>query len=423
MLHSPAQFVILETVPDTIQSQSQDEVFMKRALQLATETIGLASPNPQVGCVLTQTPIAGDGTPKIIGEGAHLYDNRDHAEIVALKQAAARGVSTQGATAYVTLEPCSHHGRTPPCANALIAAGITRCVIATQDPNPQVSGQGIEKLRAANIEVIVGILEQPARDLNEAFAHFIQHRTPFVTLKAALSIDGKLAPPPAARYPNQPHWLTGPTARHQVQLLRHASDAVLTGIGTVLADNPQLTDRSGMQDPARSGLFGPSALPRRRPLLRVILDTHLRIPLTSQLVRSAATSGSSHSDLLILCGSLAPSPKAAALGSLGIDVEHIPHYAGRLSLPAVLSTLAERDILSVLLECGSHLNGAFIQQNLVDKAVLFHSPIELGPTAIPFAEGIASPNLFEQSLTRITRTTYAPDTCVTGYLHYPWPPK
>jgi diaminohydroxyphosphoribosylaminopyrimidine deaminase/5-amino-6-(5-phosphoribosylamino)uracil reductase len=394
-------------VPDTIQPRAQDEVFMRRALHLAAETIGLASPNPQVGCVLTQTPRNG-GTPKIIGEGAHLYDNRDHAEIVALKQAAARGFSTQGATAYVTLEPCSHHGRTPPCANALIAAGITRCVIATLDPNPQVSGQGIAKLRTAGIEVILGILEQPARDLNEAFAYFIQHRTPFVTLKAALSIDGKLAPPPASRYPNQPHWLTGPTARHQVHLLRHASDAVLTGIGTVLADNPQLTDRSG--------LFGPNALPRRRSLLRVILDTHLRIPLTSQLVRSA------DNDLLILCGSLAPPAKVAALDALGVKVHHIPDYAGRLSLPAVLSTLAEHDILSVLLECGSHLNGAFLQQNLVDKAVLFHSPIELGPAAIPFAEGIASPKLFEQSLTRIIRTTYGPDTCVTGYVNNPWPP-
>src|ERR1700745_1310317 len=180
---------------------TQDEVFMQRALNLAAETIGLASPNPQVGCVLTENP-TGNGTPIIIGEGAHLYDNRDHAEIVALKQAAKRGFSTKGATAYVTLEPCSHHGRTAPCANALIAAGIARCVIATQDPNPLVSGQGIQKLRAANIEVTLGILQQPARDLNDAFAHFIQHRTPFVTLKAALSVDGKLAPPPTQRQTN-----------------------------------------------------------------------------------------------------------------------------------------------------------------------------------------------------------------------------
>jgi diaminohydroxyphosphoribosylaminopyrimidine deaminase/5-amino-6-(5-phosphoribosylamino)uracil reductase len=405
---------------------TQDEVFMQRALTLATETIGLASPNPQVGCVLTKSPPDG-GTPKVIGEGAHLYDHRDHAEIVALKQAAKRGFSAKGATAYVTLEPCSHHGRTAPCANALIDAGITRCVIATQDPNPLVSGQGIEKLRAANIEITVGVLEQPARDLNDAFAHFIQHRTPFVTLKAALSVDGKLAPPPTSRYPNQPFWLTGPAARYQVQLLRHASDAVLTGIGTVLADDPQLTDRSGMQNPARSGMQDPAhpnSLPRRRPLLRVILDTHLRIPLTSQLVRSAATargSSGSQSDLLILCGSLAPHAKAAALRSLGVEVEQIPDHAGRLSLPATLSTLAERNILSLLLECGSHLNGGFLRQNLADKAVLIYADTELGDQALPFAQGIASPYLFEQSLHRTTRTTYGPDACITGYLHDPWP--
>jgi len=422
---------------------NQDEVFMQRALKLATETIGLASPNPQVGCVLTKSPPDG-GMPEIIGEGAHLYDNRDHAEIVALKQAAKRGFSTKGATAYVTLEPCSHHGRTGPCADALIAAGITRCVIATRDPNPLVSGQGIQKLRAANIEVTLGVLEQPARDLNDAFAHFIQHRTPFVTLKAALSVDGKLAPPPASRYPNQPFWLTGPAARYQVQLLRHASDAVLTGIGTILADDPQLTDRSGMQDPARSGmqdparsgmqdparsgmqdpapsgLFGPSARPRRRPLLRVILDTHLRIPLTSQLVRSANSAPGSQSDLLVLCGSLAPPSKAAALGSLGVEVDQVPDHAGRLSLPAVLSALAERDILSLLLECGSHLNGSFLRQNLADKAVLLYAETELGDQALPFAQGIPSPYLFERFLHRITRTTYGPDACVTGYLHDPW---
>jgi diaminohydroxyphosphoribosylaminopyrimidine deaminase / 5-amino-6-(5-phosphoribosylamino)uracil reductase len=410
-------------------SLTQDELFMQRALHLATETIGLASPNPQVGCVLTQNPANG-GTPKIIGEGAHLYNNRDHAEIVALKQAAVRGLSTKGATAYVTLEPCSHHGRTAPCANALIAAGIARCVVATQDPNPLVSGEGIRKLRAANIDVTLGVLQQPARDLNDAFAHFTQHRTPFVTLKAALSVDGKLAPAPATRHPNQTLWLTGPAARYQVQLLRHASDAVLTGIGTVLADDPQLTDRSGMQNPASSGTpdpAQPNSLPRRRPLLRVILDTHLRIPLTSQLVQSAASARSSRSerggqsDLLILCGSVAPSAKTAALRDLGVEVEQLPDHAGRLSLPAALATLAQRNILSVLLECGSQLNGEFLHQNLVDKAILFYAETELGDQALPFAQGIPSPYLFEQSLQRITRTTYGPDACITGYLHDPWP--
>jgi diaminohydroxyphosphoribosylaminopyrimidine deaminase/5-amino-6-(5-phosphoribosylamino)uracil reductase len=377
---------------------TQDEVFMQRALQLAAETTALASPNPQVGCVLVS---GRNGNNKIIGEGAHLYDNRDHAEIVALKMAAAQGFSPQGATAYVTLEPCSHHGRTGPCADALIAAGIARVVIATEDPNPLVSGQGIAKLRAANIEVTLGTLRQPARNLNEAFAHFIQTRTPFVTLKTALSVDGKLAPRPASRDSNQPHWLTSSAALHEVQRLRHASDAILTGIGTVLADDPQLTDRSG--------------LPRRRPLLRVLLDTHLRTPLTSQLVRSAVN------DLLFLCGSAASPEKIAALETRGAEVKVIPNHGDHLSLPAVLAELAERNILSLLLEGGSHLNGSFLRQDLVDKAVLFYAPTELGDQAIPFAEGFASPFLLEQSLQRITRTTFGPDTCVTGYLHDPWP--
>jgi diaminohydroxyphosphoribosylaminopyrimidine deaminase/5-amino-6-(5-phosphoribosylamino)uracil reductase len=391
-------------MPPTSQDE-QDEVFMHRALTLARESIGLASPNPQVGCVLT-SPTANGSNPEIIGEGAHLYDHRDHAEIVALKQAARRGHSPQGATAYVTLEPCSHHGRTGPCADALVAAGISRCVIATQDPNPQVSGQGIAKLRAANIDITLGILQQPARDLNEAFAHFIQHRTPFVTLKAALSVDGKLAPPPASRPAHQPHWLTGPAARHQVQLLRHASDAVLTGIGTVLADDPLLTDRSN--------LLGPNRQSRRRPLLRVILDTRLRTPLTSKLVRSASN------DLLLLHGPDAPAANILALEKLGVEVAPIPTQANHLNLEAVLATLAKRNLLSVLLECGSHLNGAFLTQNLVDKAILFYAETELGDHAIPFAHAIPSPYLFQQSLTRVTRTSYGPDACVTGYLHDPW---
>ena len=234
---------------------------MQQALHLARETAALASPNPQVGCVLKKNN-------QIIGQGAHLYANRDHAEIVALKQAAALGHSTRGATAFVTLEPCSHHGRTGPCADALIAASITRCVVATTDPNPQVAGQGIARLRAAGIEVTLGICKLEARALNNAFAWAITQGRPFVTLKAALSTDGMLAPNPAKRTAAEPHWLTGPLARADVQQLRHASDAILTGIGTVLADNPSLTDRTG--------------LPRRRPLQRIVLDSNLRIPLESR---------------------------------------------------------------------------------------------------------------------------------------------
>lgn len=368
---------------------------MRRALKLAAATSALASPNPQVGCVLVRKN-------HIIGEGAHLYEGRNHAEIVALKHAAARGISTRGATAYVTLEPCAHHGRTPPCADALIAAGMTRVVVATVDPNPLVSGQGLAKLRAAGIEVTLGVCEREARELNDAFACFIQHRRPIVTLKAALSADGKLAPTPARRFPKQPFWLTGPAARYEVQLLRHAADAILTGIGTVLADNPALTDRTGSA--------------RRRPLLRVILDTHLRIPLSSQLVLSADR------DLLVLCGPGAPTTRIAHLEQAGAEVHVVPHHGGRLSLVSTLDLLAGRYCLSLLLECGSHLNGAFLAQHLVDKVALFYAYQALGPAAIPFAHGLASPQLLEQQLTRPTRTTIGPDTLITGYLHDPWPP-
>ena len=386
-------------MPIDMTPAMQDTHFMQRALTLAQATTALTSPNPQVGCILTRNN-------EILGEGAHLYDLRDHAEIAALKQAAQRGHTVEGATAYVTLEPCSHQGRTGPCADALTAAGIARVVVATVDPNPQVSGNGIAKLRAAGIDVTVGILEQPARDLNDAFAHFIQTRKPFVTLKAALSVDGHLAPPPAQRQPNQPFWLTGPEARAEVQRLRHASDAILTGIGTVLADSPALTDRTN--------------LPRRRPLLRVVLDTHLRLPLTSQLVRTA------QNDLLILCGSSAPPRNIAALAANGIEVLPIGNgIDNHLSLPSALKLLADRNILSLLVESGSQLNGAFLTQGLVDKAVLFYSETELGDNALPFATGIASPFLFEQSLRRVTRTTFGPDSrpdaCVTGYLRDPWP--
>jgi diaminohydroxyphosphoribosylaminopyrimidine deaminase/5-amino-6-(5-phosphoribosylamino)uracil reductase len=381
-----------------MESREQiDERFMQRALELARATEGLASPNPQVGCVLVH-----DG--EIFGEGAHLYDQLDHAEIVALREA---GERARGATAYVTLEPCSHHGRTGPCAEALIAAGVSRVVVATVDPNPQVSGRGIVRLRAAGIDVTLGVLQPEARDLNDAFARFIRTGRPLVTLKAALSVDGMLAPPASARTACQPHWLTGPESRAEVQRMRHAADAVLTGIGTVLADDPLLTDRSG--------------LPRRRRLLRVVLDSHLRTPLDSQLVRSA------QNDLLIFCGANADSARAAALQDAGIEVvriaqqsEQVVGQGGRLDLHAVLAALASRQVISVLLECGSGLNASFLAQNLVDRAVLFYAPTELGEGALPFAAGFGRPAQLESILKGTTRTNFGADTCVAGTLRDPW---
>lgn len=378
---------------EPIEQPRLDEEFMTRALELAAATTALASPNPQVGCVVVR-----DGA--VVGEGAHLYANYDHAEIVALKQAASRGESVRGATAYVTLEPCSHHGRTGPCADALVTAGVERVVIATLDPNPLVSGRGVGKLRAAGIEIVTGVGERRARTINESFAHSIRTRTPFVTLKAALSADGMLSPAAQSRTANEPFWLTGTEARQDVQQLRHESDAVMTGIGTVLADDPQLTDRSGM--------------PRRRPLLRVVLDSYLRTPISSKLVASA------NNDLLIFAGSSAPEDKINALRSAGAEIEIVAEEKGRLSLPYILSRLGERQILSVLAEGGSQLNGALLRQNLVEKVILYHSHARLGNEAIPFAEGFASPEAIERRLDRVTRLALGQDTRVTGYLRNPW---
>ena len=379
-------------MPNAPQS---DQQHMHRALTLAREAAAQSSPNPTVGCVLVKNE-------KIVAEGAHHYAQKDHAEIVALKIA---GANAKNSTAYVTLEPCSHHGRTGPCTDALIAAQIKKVVIATQDPNPKVSGEGIKKLRAANIEVQIGLCEKEARALNDAFAKFIQTQTPFVTLKAALSVDGYLAPPPHTRAAKQPHWLTGPAARAEVQRLRHTNDAILTGIGTILADDPALTDRTG--------------LARRRPLLRVVLDTALATPLDSQLIHTL------RQDVLLICADTAEQERVQLLEARGAQIEFVPANAtGSLDLAAVLAVLAKREILSVLVEAGPRINGALLRDDLVDKAILFYAPTELGPGALPFADGIASPYLFEQNLKQTTRTTFprtgGEDACISGYLHNPW---
>jgi diaminohydroxyphosphoribosylaminopyrimidine deaminase/5-amino-6-(5-phosphoribosylamino)uracil reductase len=382
----------------------QDEMNLSRALGLAQEAAAFASPNPTVGCVLTR-----DGN--VLGEGAHLYEQRDHAEIAALKQAAVAGHRVEGATAYVTLEPCAHHGRTGPCSEALVAAGVGRCVVATVDPNPLVRGAGLDKLRAGGVEVMSldsgHRLARQARRLNDAFAHFIQQRRPFMTLKAALSVDGMIAPPTAARGGVAPHWLTGSAARADAQMLRHGNDAILVGIGTVLADDPALTDRSG--------------LARRRALLRVVLDRHLRTPLDSALVTSAGN------DVLVMTSEFAPAEREAALAARGVEVVRLPGADGLLDLQAVLAELGRRDVISVLVEGGSGVNGALLRADLVDRVVLYFAEAELGVEAIPFAAGFGSPYALQQRLSEVTRAGFASDVGakgedvrVMGYLHDPW---
>ena len=335
---------------------------MQRALELARKGIGLASPNPTVGCVIVH-----DG--QIVGEGFHQYDWRDHAEVIALKTA---GEKSRGATAYVTLEPCNFTGRTGPCTQALLNAGIARVVAATQDPNPKVAGRGFEALRAANVIVDAGVCESEARELNNGFACWIRTGRPFVTLKSALTLDGQLALTNQGKS-KQREWITSEESRAEVHKLRHTSDALLTGIGTILADDPLLSDRSG--------------LPRRRRLLRVILDSKLRLSPKSRAVKSA------DEDVLVFTGAPLKSSKAKRLQNSNIEIVRVRSKRGQLDLNSVLQELGQRQILNVLLEAGPRLNASALSANLVDRLFLFYAPKLAGHSKVPFAAGAALPTL------------------------------
>jgi diaminohydroxyphosphoribosylaminopyrimidine deaminase/5-amino-6-(5-phosphoribosylamino)uracil reductase len=356
---------------------------MEHALALARKGTGLASPNPMVGCVIVR-----EG--EIIGEGFHQYEWRDHAEIVALKSA---GEKSRGATLYVNLEPCNHKGRTGPCTEAIIAAGVQRVVAAMQDPNPATSGRGFERLRAAGVETVSGVLEDQAKRLNEAFACWIQTKQPFVTLKSALTLDGQLKLPKSKK-PGRSRWITSEESRAEVQRMRHASDALLTGIGTVLADNPLLTDRSGLS--------------RRRRLLRVVLDSKLRLPPKSRVVQTA------DDDLLVFTAAPLDSPKARKLQHAGVELVRVRTRRGQLDLSAVLAELGRRDVLNVLLEAGPSLNGAALAASLVHKLVLFYAPKIAGEASVPFAR---MPRLTQTPLQDLRLQQFGPDIAVDAHLH------
>ncbi|HUY80526.1 MAG TPA: bifunctional diaminohydroxyphosphoribosylaminopyrimidine deaminase/5-amino-6-(5-phosphoribosylamino)uracil reductase RibD [Acidobacteriaceae bacterium] len=376
----------MAVLPEHEVAALADHRYMRRALDLAHQSVGLASPNPAVGCVLIKND-------QLIAEGFHAYDLRDHAEVVALKAA---GPAAKGATAYVTLEPCSHTGRTGPCADALIAAGVSRVVIATGDPNPAVNGQGIARLRNAGITVDTGILADEARSLNDAFARYIRTRLPFLTLKAGLSLDGRIAPDPETRTAAAPVMLTSAESQAEVQRMRHASDVLITSIGTVLADNPLLTDRSN--------------LPRRRPLLRVVLDSTLRLPLASRLVSTA------NDDLIVFCTTVS-TERRRALESLHIRVEQLAPEPGatRLSLPHVLARLGEMQLTSAMLEGGSQLNAAALPH--ADKLTLFYAPLFLGYSAVPL---IHTSTRIPLNPVRTAVTPFGPDLRLEAWLHDPW---
>src|SRR5579872_4258932 len=332
-----------------MSQHAADEQHLHRALELAREGIGLASPNPYVGAVIS------DAHGDVVGTGTYTYADMKHAEVLALEEAGARA---QGGTLYINLEPHAHQGRTAPCTDALIAAGIHRVVASMSDPNSKVSGRGFEQLRAAGVHVEVGRLEEQARKLNEAFARYIRHGIPLVTLKAAMTLDGKIAPPPAeelAKSVGMPAggWITSEVARAHVQELRHQHDALLVGAGTILSDNPLLTDRSGR--------------PRRRPLLRVILDSRLRTPVESRLVKTVGRNDAG-SDVLVFCSHPDENKKRALL-DLGTRVEQLPCSPsnGRPEIRTALGRLGQLEITSLLIEGGSTINGEALAAGVVDK--------------------------------------------------------
>jgi len=366
--------------------------WMRRALELARRGIGVTSPNPAVGCVIL------DRAGQVVGEGWHEYDLLDHAEVVALREATAHaGDRVHGGTAYVTLEPCSITGRTPPCADALIKSGIARVVAATIDPNPAVAGRGLETLRAAGIEVTVGPCQPEARRLNEGFARWIQHHRPFVLMKVAMTLDARIAPPPAHQTPHAPYWITSEVARAAVQHLRWAADATMVGVDTVLADDPLMTDRSGLR--------------RRRPLLRVVLDSALRMPLDCKLVSTA------QKDVVVFTVSH-DEARIRELENRGVRVEVLPADAGRVPLDKVLDKLGEEGVLTLLAETGTRLNTAFLAAGLVDRLHLFISPQIMGSDAVPAFKGL--PSFVHMTDVEVER--YGDDLGLSSLLRDPWPP-
>jgi diaminohydroxyphosphoribosylaminopyrimidine deaminase/5-amino-6-(5-phosphoribosylamino)uracil reductase len=377
---------------DTGHISDWDLYWMRRALERARKGIGVTSPNPAVGCVIL------DSAGQVAGEGWHEYAAQDHAEIAALKAAQGHaGVRVRGGTAYVTLEPCNITGRTPPCTNALIKAGLARVVAATIDPNPAVAGHGLEVLRAAGIQVAVGACQSEARRINEGFARWILDHRPFVLMKVAMTLDARIAPPPAQQIPHAPYWITSEEARAAVQPLRWQADATMVGVDTVVADDPWLTDRSG--------------LGRRRPLLRIVLDSALRMPLDCKLVSTA------QNDVVIFTVSH-DEARIRELTTRGLRVEVLPAEAGRVPLEKVLLKLGEEGVLTLLTETGTRLNTAFLAAGLVDRLHLFISPQIMGSDAVPAFRGMT--RFVHMAEVEVER--YGNDLGLCSLLRDPWPP-
>lgn len=325
---------------------------MTRALKLAAKGVGQVSPGPLVGCVIATS----EG--EIVGEGSYVYEEIKHAETLALEEA--RG-NAKGAIAYVSLEPHAHYGRTAPCTDALLNAGVQRVVAPIEDPNPQVSGKGFEHLRSAGIEVCTGLMAREAERLNEKYLHFMRTGRPFVHLKLATSLDGKVA-----TRTGDSRWITGAESRMRVHELRHEHDAILVGAGTAIADDPLLTDRSGR--------------PRRRPLTRVVLDEDLRLSPESQLAKTAA-----EAPVVVFASANAEASRAGHLESRGVEV--VRDESNGRDLLSLLEQLGSRLLQSVLIEGGAGIAGTFLHSGLVNKVTFFIAPMIIGGRAAPNAIG------------------------------------
>lgn len=343
-------------MPKTVQFEKATPVWseldrrlMGRALELAARGVGLVSPGPLVGCVLARDH-------EILGEGFYVFEDIKHAETLALEQA---GNNASGATAYVSLEPHAHYGRTSPCTDALIAAGVVRVVAPIEDPNPKVSGRGFEHLGRVGVAVEVGLMAQEAEQINEKYFHQMRTRRPFVHLKLAMSLDGKIA-----TRTGDSRWITGEKSRARVHELRHEHDAILIGAGTALADDPLLTDRSGRK--------------RRRPLVRVLLDESLQLSPDSKLALTTA-----EAPVLVFTGSSPEQARQAELAAKGVEL--ITDKAVGRDLMKVLENLGSREIQSVLVEGGAGVAGKFLDAGLIDKISVFIAPIIIGGSEAPNA--------------------------------------
>lgn len=358
-----------------------DTAFMARALALAARGVGLTSPNPAVGAVLVR-----EG--RVVGEGAHLMAGGPHAEVAALAEA---GEAARGATCYVTLEPCCYHGRTPPCVEALAAAGVARVVAACRDPNPRVNGRGLEALRAAGIEVTLGVAEAEARALNRAFFTFVTTGRPHVTLKTAMTLDGKIA-----AWDGTSRWITGEAARGEAHRLRFQADAILVGIGTVLKDDPALTVRL-------------ADAPAKEPF-RVVADSRLRVPSTARLLTAGEPSRT-----IVAGAAPLPGRRAALLRARGVRLLELPREGRRVSLRALLAALGALDVVSVLAEGGGELAAALLDAGLVDRVAFFVAPRLLGGRTAPGPVGGVGRALKEAlSVTGLSYRTIGEDLLIEG---------